>query len=246
MKKDAKMNAKVKRSILMQAIRPPAWAKDELMVVDVKNKSITIQIPPCIADSPFGAKLVGRIMSGSWSFYNASDIDASALEATSAHGMLKFERNLCLREEPVHSCATCGNRGLKKCSRCLLVYYCTTRCQKLDWKHHKKTCTPMESTLQEHFAIAVPDFKCFFHYQGALEKKRSDEGALGICILSLKKFTEMFGEDGVLGTCVNLALYGKPSMLIINVCCGEQSKPAASSSAEWARVRLNEDTQVRN
>ena len=86
----------------------------------------------------------------------------------------------------------------------------------------------------------------FFHYQGALQEKTSDEQSLGICILSLKKFTEMFGGDEVLGTCVNLALYGKPSLLIINLCCGEQSKPAAFSSAEWARVRLNEDTQVRN
>ena len=93
-----------------------------------------------------------------------------------------------------------------------------------------KACSPMESTLQEHFAVAVPDFKCFSHYQSALEKKHSDEGALGICILSLEAFTDRFGKEGVFRTCVDLALNGKPSTFIINV-CGDY-KPAASSSAK--------------
>ena len=217
----------------MEAILPPANRKDMLIDVDVKNQTVTIQIPPCIADSQVGEKLVHRIMSDLWSFHTASEVEdrrASALEPTSPNGMLKHERNLGLREEPVHSCAQCGNRGLKKCSRCLLVYYCTTGCQKRNWKQHKKTCSPMESTLQEHFAVAVPDFKCFFHYQGALGRRHSDEGALGICILSLEDFTDRFGKEGVFRTCTDLALYGKPSMFIINV-CGDY-KPAASSSAE--------------
>ena len=72
----------MKHPNIMEAIRLPANPKDTLMDVDVKNKTVTIQIPPCIADSPVGAMLVDRIMSGSWSFYNASDIDASALEPT--------------------------------------------------------------------------------------------------------------------------------------------------------------------
>ena len=80
----------------------------------------------------------------------------------------------------------------------------------------------MESTLQEHFAIAVPDFKCFWHYQGALDKRRSDGDKIGICILSSEIFCAMFGEDNVLRTCVNLAMTGKPTLLLINVVGGEQ------------------------
>ena len=147
MKKDAKMNAmglgRQKRSIVMEAIRPPARATDGLMVIDGKNNTVTIQIPPCIASSPVGETLVDRIMSDSWSFYERTEVDESQLIPTSASGMLKHERKLGLREEPVHSCATCGNRVLKKCTRCLQVYYCTTGCQKLDWRQHRKTCTPM-------------------------------------------------------------------------------------------------------
>lgn len=220
------MSAQVKHSVIMEAIIPPANRSNSLIDVDYKNKVFTIQIPPCIADSPVGEKLVDRIMSDAWSFHTASEVQqvrASALEPTSTNGMLKHERTLGLREEPVHICAHCGNRGLMKCSQCLLVYYCTTRCQKRNWKHHKKTCTPLELTLQEHFAIAVPDFKCFYHYKDALEKRNSDEDVLGICILSLEKFTEMFGGEGVFRTCVDLALYGKPSMMIINV-CGDSSQ----------------------
>ena len=172
-------------------------------------------------------------MSDLWSFHIASEVKAcrpSALEPTSPIGVLKHERSLGLREEPVHICAQCGNRGLKKCSRCLLVYYCTPGCQKRNRKEHMKICSPMERTLQEHFAVAVPDFECFHHYQGALEKTHSDEGSLGICILSLEAFTHRFGKEGMFRTCFDLALNGKPSMFIINV-CGDY-KPAASSSAE--------------
>lgn len=44
-------------------------------------------------------------------------------------------------------CASCGiteeanEKPLKKCSRCLAVYYCSSEHQKQDWKKHKKVCS---------------------------------------------------------------------------------------------------------
>ena len=80
------MSAKVNHTIIMEAILPPANRKDMLIDVDVKNQTVTIQIPPCIADSQVGEKLVHRIMSDLWSFHTASEVEdrrASALEPTS-------------------------------------------------------------------------------------------------------------------------------------------------------------------
>jgi len=40
------------------------------------------------------------------------------------------------------TCAICKKTGnkLKKCGRCKIVYYCSAKCQRKDWKEHKKVC----------------------------------------------------------------------------------------------------------
>jgi hypothetical protein len=42
-------------------------------------------------------------------------------------------------------CSLCDSRSekgikMKKCSRCLIAYYCSVECQKTHWKEHKKVC----------------------------------------------------------------------------------------------------------
>ena len=43
-------------------------------------------------------------------------------------------------------CACCEQKGadvkLQACSVCTTTYYCSTTCQKQDWKQHKQTCQP--------------------------------------------------------------------------------------------------------
>ena len=103
------------------------------------------------------------------------------------NNMLEHERRLGRRGETVHVCATCGGNGRRKCARCLHTYYCTPVCQERDWRRHNTTCIPMESSLQEYLAIAVPDFRYFFQYQDALARSANSEEDVGICIMSLGK-----------------------------------------------------------
>lgn len=36
------------------------------------------------------------------------------------------------------NCALCSKEATKRCSRCKSTWYCSTECQKQDWKNHKK------------------------------------------------------------------------------------------------------------
>ena len=57
---------------------------------------------------------------------------------------------------PFLACETCGKKEgpdthLLKCSRCRSTVYCSTSCQKQDWKEHTKVCAPrraMRKTVQ--------------------------------------------------------------------------------------------------
>ncbi|KDQ54531.1 hypothetical protein JAAARDRAFT_209254 [Jaapia argillacea MUCL 33604] len=49
------------------------------------------------------------------------------------------------RDPDAHKCSVCRRRGkprLKTCTACKKVRYCSTECQKKDWKAHKPKCKP--------------------------------------------------------------------------------------------------------
>lgn len=65
-----------------------------------------------------------------------------------------------------HKNAMCsGMCGRKKmyghklfhCSRCALVFYCSTRCQKKDWAHHKQWCCNLQAPFdpQDPYAPVI-------------------------------------------------------------------------------------------
>ncbi len=45
-----------------------------------------------------------------------------------------------LREAILKICSYCYERTNRKCARCRCVVYCSTRCQRKDWKLHKNEC----------------------------------------------------------------------------------------------------------
>jgi hypothetical protein len=48
-------------------------------------------------------------------------------------------------------CASCHKPNpLFRCSKCKSVYYCDDICQKICWKTHKNTCTPIIQNQRSH------------------------------------------------------------------------------------------------
>ncbi len=58
---------------------------------------------------------------------------------------------------PSKTCELCYSPGQSKCSKCKVVYYCSRRCQKLDYAEHKHVCVePAKENLFE--VIEKPNF----------------------------------------------------------------------------------------
>mmetsp|Transcript_5760 Transcript_5760/g.8772 ORF Transcript_5760/g.8772 Transcript_5760/m.8772 type:complete len:523 (+) Transcript_5760:52-1620(+) len=54
------------------------------------------------------------------------------------------------------ACEKCFKMGEKKCSKCLVVYYCSRDCQVAHWKVHKKVCTSDDSKKNHVFHGTLP------------------------------------------------------------------------------------------
>jgi len=44
----------------------------------------------------------------------------------------------------LYKCKVCQTEYGKKCSRCGLDYYCSSKCQRADWPNHKNTCIQLK------------------------------------------------------------------------------------------------------
>ena len=53
--------------------------------------------------------------------------------------------NYCAFKIAVQVCASCGKSAQKKCGGCEAVRYCSTDCQRANWKAHKPTCKANET-----------------------------------------------------------------------------------------------------
>ena len=60
------------------------------------------------------------------------------------------------------NCPTTNNTDIKKCGGCLNSWYCSTACQKADWKFHKAECNIITRSYfdQELFRIVADRLGC--------------------------------------------------------------------------------------
>ena len=179
---------------------------------------IRVPVPDFLVDTPVGGELVRRIVSNDFKLWPSSDIDGEWLKPVPLSGLIKVERRLgrgLSAEDRI--CVGCGEPTRSKCSTCLRAHYCSSLCQRTDWRRHREICRIAEPIVSQKLAVAMPDYQCFWTYQDWLAKQCTNEERLGTVILSREYFIDMFGEDHAKRTCVTLALSGRPQCLIVRV-----------------------------
>ncbi|GER49219.1 N-lysine methyltransferase SMYD2 [Striga asiatica] len=64
------------------------------------------------------------------------------------------------KESPEPKCEWCfSSADLKKCSACHVVWYCSSKCQKLDWKMHSVECSALKKVDKERLKSLTPSIR---------------------------------------------------------------------------------------
>ena len=172
-------------------------------------------VPPCLADSRLGSKLLQRMRSSDWERFTEKDV----CEPLAGYELIKLERREGIRGPKSDSCGYCGRTAAKrKCTTCWLTYYCDESCQHQHWKQHKLHCVAPACQAAHNNAVALPDYECFQLYkahtcQAAGLYYRGPE----IALLDERFFISRFGSVMLSRTCRHLARTGKPALVFITV-----------------------------
>lgn len=107
----------------------------EMRIVDIMCMNMANSFPPAFL--PVALYLMGHLMyNDDLTLLLDEHIALENRESTQVPAIVKT--SACL------TCASCGtrNRSCMKCSRCKLVYYCDSNCQRKHWNQHKRLCVP--------------------------------------------------------------------------------------------------------
>ncbi|KAK4429692.1 Histone-lysine N-methyltransferase ASHR1 [Sesamum alatum] len=64
------------------------------------------------------------------------------------------------KESPQSKCEWCfSSSNLKKCSACHVVWYCSSKCQKSDWKLHSVECRALSKTDKDRQKLLTPSIR---------------------------------------------------------------------------------------
>ena len=177
---------------------------------------IPIPIPPFIHGAMAQA-LADRMINTDWHYWDpAAILDLPPVE----HEFIAAQqKNLGIKRTAVHdkSCVVCGAESTatttyRKCGECLVTYYCSRECQRVDWPMHKSLCKPPPHKMLNEYAVAVPDYAVCHQYQ----RDSPGRDSLGVIVISQQKFQEMFGDDTMKRTILQLAVSGRPGLNLLN------------------------------
>ena len=185
---------------------------------------VILPVPPFLHGSMCLA-LAARMKDNDWSYWKGSELPDSA-PVFCLDYQIELQSNLGIKRTHVtdKDCANCGmpqpTEGTdprKKCGRCLVVYYCSSQCQRAHWCIHKHVCKAHLPRLEHAYAIAVPDFAVCHQYANFVVAHGEYTDEMPIIIMSRDRFTDIFGADEMKRSILHMAVHGRPSINAVTV-----------------------------
>nr|CAD7443563.1 unnamed protein product [Timema bartmani] len=101
---------------------------------------------PLSARRPFVLEVTTQVGKAPPSLLAESRLDMTIASVCGLSETFDMDTLEVLEEPP--ACVTCGDQGVKRCSRCKTAWYCGRECQVKNWPKHKKICDLVESKSQ--------------------------------------------------------------------------------------------------
>ena len=183
---------------------------------------MSVPIPPLLLSTPAGDALCDRMIFDDWAVWLESDFPD---DLPCDEWLLDVQRRLGIKRGP-HTdglCAACGTATRHKCARCLSVPYCSCACQGAHWCAHRARCRPPAPKIEQHVAVALPEFVCSLRYQEWLGQQRIG-GVLPLAVLNRDEFEHVFGVGAVHRTLLHLAFRGRPYGYLLSLCAPLESR----------------------
>ncbi|KAI0062450.1 ALDH-like protein [Artomyces pyxidatus] len=119
-----------------------------ILTADLSTKTERHLITELKIDGKRPRPWLDRLLTGSCRDYKGLDassrasLSASLLPLSTCRSPLNMDLAPSLPKPDKASCAQCGisDCPLRRCGKCRAVPYCSTECQKADWKSHKTVC----------------------------------------------------------------------------------------------------------
>ena len=180
------------------------------------SPSVAVEVPVCLRGK-MAEEMARRMLSGDWVYWTSEECEASMIEKPSRSFLLGAQKHFGMKRTRVEdkACAWCGicSIGARKCSNCLVTYYCDGACQRLHWRIHKGVCWQPAPRVSNEEALVLPDYQCCHSYVEVCQ----DAGAMPLLIVSRTLFIEYFGSAGEQRTLLELAAKGRPAQYFLNV-----------------------------
>lgn len=93
-------------------------------------------------------------------------------------------------------CGKCKADAGKRCMGCYLLWYCSSECQKSDWKSHKETCNKTRAQYEEieiDMQATNENSSCESHKTGKIYKNSLKPAATSF-IVKIAVFRDVFGK----------------------------------------------------
>lgn len=115
---------------------PKDYLKNERYFYKLRKHAVRVAIP-VVCSSPIGDDDVAALPASS-----AMGPGTQSTPFNQTHGLVQLTK-LAEKKSKCFHCGTSqakNGKALLKCSRCKFSQYCSSECQKADWKEHKRIC----------------------------------------------------------------------------------------------------------